>query len=185
MQEKKDREGLLQEVINIELRMFLSVEPTIPSACQQQPETFKLMRRASHHILSTETLESYLHDLSEAVDEDRNLMTLKYARIDNLVPCLNESPTIDKIVEVEGQWLGELEQRYPLTFVGRSDFAMGVYLRSELETYSNRTLELYFNDVSKALEDGRNLTAERYTFLFKQIGYDSIDDVESEREKKQ
>ena len=164
--EQKDREKLLQEVISTELRMFLAVETSIPSACQEQPETFKLMRRAGHHVLSTETLESYLKDLLEAVEENRNLMTLKYARIDNLVPCLNVSPTIDKIVEAEGRWLEELAQRYPLTFQGQSDYAAGVYLRSELETYSDKTLELYFKDISKALEEGGNLSVERCIFIF-------------------
>lgn len=183
MAETKDREGLLEEIVSLELRMFLAVQPAIPSACQEEPETFKLMRRASHHVLSTETLESYLADLSDAVEEDRNLMELKYARIDNLIPRLNENPVIEQIVEAEGQWLRELEERYPLTLAGRSDFAMGVYLRSELETYSDRTLQLYVRDVARASEENRNLAAERYTFLFRHIGYDSIDDMERARKE--
>jgi hypothetical protein len=185
MAQQKDREEILQEIVSVELRMFMAVEPAIPSACQEQPETVKLMRRASHHVLSTGTLESYLDDLREATDEDQNLMTLKYARIDNLIDRINPNPIIDKIIEVETRWLKELEGRYPLTFVGRSDFAAGVYLRSELETYSDRTLGLYFKDVSRALEEGRNLNEERYTFLFQQIGHDSIDDMERERAKGQ
>lgn len=183
--EKRERGDLLDEIISLELRMFLAVEPSIPSACQEQPETFKLMRRAGHHVLSTDTLESYLNDLLEAADEGRNLMTQKYARIDNLIPCLNNSPLIDTIVEAEGRWLKELEEKYPLTFRGRSDYAAGIYLRSELETYSDKTLELYLKDVRNAIEEGRNLTAERYTFLFQQIGYKSIDDMERSREKEQ
>ena len=185
MAEQKDREELLREITDIELRMFLAVEPSIPSACQEQPETFKLMRKASFYVLSNETLESYLKDLQEALDENRNLMELKYARIDDLIPCLNNNPIIDKIVEAEGRWLKELAERSPLTFKGRADYAAGVYLRSELETYSNETLESYFKDVSKAMEEGRNLTEERYTFIFQQTGYDSIDDMESERKKAQ
>jgi len=135
--------------------------------------------------MSRATLESYLKDLQEALEENRNAMELKYARIDDLIPCLNNNPIIDKIVEVEGRWLKELAERYPLTFKGRAEYAAGVYLRSELETYSNETLESYFKDVSKAMEEGRNLTEERYTFIFQQTGYDSIDDVERERKKAQ
>ena len=77
-----------------------------------------------------------------------------------------------------------MEKKYPSTFRDRGDFASGVYLRSELETYSDQTLELYFKDISNALKEGRNLTAERYTFLFKQIGYNSIDDMERVRKAK-
>ena len=142
------------------------------------------MRRASYQVLSGETLESYLNDLQEAMDEGRNLIELKYARIDKLITPLSNNPLIGKIVEAEGKWLKELEKKYPLTFTSRADFAAGVYLRSELETYSDKTLELYYKDVCKALEEGRNLTAERYTSLFKQTGYNSIDAVENERKNK-
>jgi len=185
MAEQKDREELLREITDIELRMFLAVQTTFPSACQEQPEAFKLMRKASFYVLSNETLESYLKDIQEALEENRNLMELKYARIDDLIPCLNDNPLIDKIVEAESRWLKELAERYPLTFKGRAEYSAGVYLRSELETYSNETLELYFTDVSRAIEEGRNLTEERYTFVFRQTGYDSIDDVENERKQAQ
>ena len=179
----KSHDELVREIISIELRMFLTVQTSGPTTCQEQPETFKLMRRAGFHVLSTETLESYLQDLEEALDENRNLVTLKYARIDELIPCLNDNPIIGKIVEIEERWFKELEKKYPSTFRNRADFAAGTYLRSELETYSNRTLELYLKDLTKALYEGINLTAERYTYLFKQIGYNSIDDMEQERKK--
>jgi len=183
MSGKKSSEELLRDIVAIELRMFLTVQTADPTTCQEQPETFKLMRRAGFHVLSADTLESYLQDLQEALDEDRNLITLKYARIDELIPCLNDNPIIGKIVEIEERWFKELEQKYPLTFRNRAEFAAGTYLRSELETYSDRTLELYLKDVIKALHERRNLTAERYTYLFKQLGYNSIDGMEQERKK--
>ena len=179
----KSHDELVREIISIELRMFLTVQTSGPTTCQEQPETFKLMRRAGFHVLSIETLESYLQDLEEALDENRNLVTLKYARIDELIPCLNDNPIIGKIVEIEERWFKELEKKYPSTFRNRADFAAGTYLRSELETYSNRTLELYLKDLTKALYEGINLTTERYTYLFKQLGYNSIDDMEQERKK--
>ena len=184
MTPQKNREQLLHEIVSLELRMFMAIEPSTPSFCQEQPEAFKLMRRASYQVLSNETLEAYLDDLQEAIDEGRNIIELKYARIDNLITPLSNNPLIAKIVDSEGKWLKELEKRYPLTFTSRADFAAGIYLRSELETYSDKTLELYYKDICKALEEGRNLTAERYTFLFKQTGYNSIDDVENERKNR-
>ena len=177
-----DHEQLLKDITDIELRMFLSLQTAFPSACLEQPETFKLMRKASFTVLSTGTLQSYLEDVREALDENRNLMELKYARIDNLIQCLNDNPLIDKIVEIEGRWFREMAEKYPHTFKGRADYSAGVYLRSELETYSNRTLELYYGDVSQAVEEGRNLTEERYRYIFRETGYESIDDVERERQ---
>ncbi|HXZ95401.1 MAG TPA: DUF4125 family protein [Dehalococcoidia bacterium] len=176
-------EELLRDIVAIELRMFLTVQTADTTKCQEQPDTFKLMRRAGFHVLSAETLESYLQDLQEALEEDRNLVTLKYARIDELIPSLNDNPSIGKIVDIEERWFKELEQKYPLTFRNRAEFAAGTYLRSELETYSDRTLELYLRDLTRALNEGKNLTAERYTYLFKQLGYNSIDDMEHERKK--
>jgi hypothetical protein len=179
----RSSEELLRDIVAIELRMFLTVQTADPTTCQEQPEAFKLMRRAGFHVLSAETLESYLQDIQEALEEDSNLITLKYARIDELIPSLNDNPIISKIVEIEERWFKELEKKYPLTFRNRAEFAAGTYLHSELETYSDRTLELYLKDVTKALDKGRNLTAERYTYLFKQLGYDSIDDMEQQRKK--
>jgi hypothetical protein len=183
--ERSDREELLRRIVDLELRMFLAVQASIPSACQEMPDTFKLMRRASFLVLSDETLRSYLADLEEAMDEGQNLMEMKYARMDDMIPRLNDSPMIDRIVEVEGRWMDELAERYPLTFKGRSDYAAGVYLRSELETYSGKTLESYYRDVTEAMGAGRNLTEERYAYIFRESGYDSIDDVEKERTQAQ
>ena len=179
----KGREQLFKEITDIELRMFLSVLTASPSACQEQPDTFKLMRTGSFYVLSDETLESYLNDLQEALEENRNLVELKYARIDDLIPCLNSSPLIYKIVDIESSWMKKLAAKYPLSFKGRTEYSAGVYLRSELETFSDKTLELYFKDISRAVEDGRNLTEERYTFIFQQIGYNSIDEMEKERQQ--
>jgi hypothetical protein len=177
-----DRDRLLDEIVDIELRMFLGVLSAGPSACQENPDALRLMRRGSFCVLSTETLESYLSDLQEALDENTNLMEMKYARIDNLVPSLKENPLIDRIVDIEGAWMKDLAERYPLAFKGRAEYSAGIYLRSELETYSDRTLELYHGDVSKAAAEGRNLIEERYAYIFKQIGYDSIADMEKERQ---
>ncbi|HUV59442.1 MAG TPA: DUF4125 family protein [Desulfatiglandales bacterium] len=70
----------------------------------------------------------------------------------------------------------ELSEKYPHTFKDEAGFK--VYLSSELETYSDKTLELYFEDISKVEEEGRNLAEDQYTMLFQQIGYGSIAEVE-------
>ena len=177
---EQTRDQIIEKIVSIELRMFLAVETPdqMPAACQEQPDTLKLMRRASHCALSDETIKSYLNDVQEALDEDRNLMTLKYARMDNLIPVLNTNPLIEKIIEIESDWLKELAERYPLTFKGQSEYSANVYLRCELETYSDHTLELYYKDVTTAQNENRNLTADRFTFMFQQSGYNSIDEME-------
>jgi len=171
-----NREELLNEIIEIELRMFDQVRTSEPSLCKDRPGTFKVMRGMTHSVLSTKTLQSYLEDLQKAKAEGRNLLTEKYARMDNRIPPLKTNPIIDDIVEIEAHWMEELSQKYPRTFKRGPGFK--IYLSSELETYSDETLKLYFGDVSRAEKEGRNLTEERYTKLAKQIGYGSIDELE-------
>ena len=175
--QKSQRDNLLDRIIGMELDMFQAVREEKPSLCKDMPETFKVMRRMTHCVVSNETLESYLTDLSQAAANRRNLMTEKYARMDNLIPCLNANPVIDRVVQVEHRWREELANKYSRMFRTQSGQALDVYLHSELETYSDQTLELYFKDISDAVEERRNLVAERYTFLFRILGYSSIDDL--------
>ena len=178
MTNERGHKELLDEIIEIELDMFQRVRTAQPSLCKERPETFKAMRGMTCSVLSTETLESYLEDLQKAKAEGGNLLTEKYARMDNLIPPLKTTPIIDDIVEVEDRWMKELSEKYPHTFRGGLGFK--VYLRCELETYSGKTLKLYSKDVSKAKKEGKNLAEERYTTLFQQIGFGSIAEADEQ-----
>ena len=179
---KGTREELLNSIIKIELDMFQRVRTAEPDLYQDSPEAFKVMREMAHSVLSDITLGSYLEDLQKAKNIGRNLITEKRARMDNKIPPLKTNPVIGDIVKLENRWIGELSEKYPLIFKEESsDF--NVYLPSELETYSDKTLELYFRDVSKAEKEGRNLAEERYTKLFQQMSYNSIAEVEEKARK--
>ena len=130
----------------------------------------------AHFGLSVETLASYLLDLEGATAQSRNLFTEKYARIDNAIPPLKDNPLIGQTVGIQDRWMEALSERYPHTFGGRPGFSN--YLSCELETYSDETLALYYQDMTKADGEGRNLAEEQYTWLFQRIGYDSIDEIE-------
>ena len=173
--EKGKRKELLDNIIEFEFDMFERVRTSEPSLCKDQPETFRAMRGITHSVLSTKTLQSYLEDLQKAKAEGRNLLTEKYARMDNRIPPLKTNPIIDDIVEIEDRWMDELSRKYPHTFKRGPGFK--IYLSCELETYSDETLKLYFGDVSRAEKKGRNLTEGRYTKLTKQMGYGSIDEL--------
>ena len=174
--EKGKRKELLDNIIEFEFDMFEQVRTSEPSLCQEQPETFRAMRGMTHSVLSTKTLQSYFEDLQKAKAEGRNLLTEKYARMDNRSPPLKTNPIIDDIVEIEARWMDELSRKYPRTVKLGPGFK--IYLSSELETYSDQTLKLYFGDVSRAEKKGGNLTEERYAKLTKQMGYGSIDELE-------
>jgi hypothetical protein len=176
--ETGNRKDLVKNIVEIELRMFEQVRTSEPSLCKDRPETFRAMREMTHSALSTETLRSYLGDLQKAEAEGRNLLTEKYARMDDRIPPIKINRLIDDIVELETRWMRELSQKYPQSFRGGSG-GFELYLSSELETYSDETLELYFGDACKAEKEGRNLAEERYTKLAQQIGYAYIDEMHS------
>jgi hypothetical protein len=172
--EQRPRDDVLGRVVDLELGMFEAVREEQPSLCKAMPKIFRVMRRMTHSVLSAETLRSYLRDLEQAAADGRNLMTGKYARMDNLIPCLNHNPIIDRIVRIEAGWQDELSDKYPQLFRAQSMQAFERYLQSDLETYSDRTLQLYFRDVSEGAEKNRNLAEERYAFLARMLGHDSI-----------
>ncbi|MFC1973899.1 DUF4125 family protein [Chloroflexota bacterium] len=172
-EQRGNQEELVNNIIQIERVMFQQVQTSEPSICQERVETFKAMRKMTHSVLSTETLASYLNDLQKAGVKGRNLLRDKYARMQDLIPPLKTNPVIEKICEFETRWMMQLSVRYPGTFQAGSNFR--TYLSCELETYSDRTINLYFRDVLKADYKGRNLVEERYAELAKDLGYSSLD----------
>lgn len=181
-------ENIIEKILAKELKMFLSVPSVRKSSCQDYPESFKLHRRAQFSCWSKETLKSYLNDLEKAEEKGKNLMTQKYARMDNLIPLLNSNPLIDRIVEYQRAWQRSMMKKYPgimsggrpLSSVEDSAFmtSFETYLRGELETYSDATLELLSFDIMDKNAKGISMAEELYTFLVKDNGYDSLDEAE-------
>lgn len=178
--QQESREDLIREIIAVELEMFQNVKAREHAFCQELPETFKTMRWMAHSVLSEDTLLSYLDDLRQAVQEGRNLMTEKYARMEELIPPLKDNPEIvailDEITGIEKEWMHEFSQKYP-GIVKENGTGFAGYFRCELETYSDRTLRFYLRDVSSAKSRGVNFAEQSYSNLFTKLGYNSLDDV--------
>lgn len=179
---------LIKEILKIELEMFKQVRTAAPSRCQENTNSFLLVRGAAFANWSEKTLACYLQDLQEAREEGRNLMTEKYARMDNLIPCLNDNPLIDDIMAIEIEWEKEVRAKYPHV-VGRSsreeaetgdDMAyFKNYLRSELETYSDATLVSYYTDLLAAVGNGENLAEKTFAAIFRRMGFASLAEAEA------
>lgn len=167
---------IIDQIIVIELNMFLAVRASNAkeNPCQEDPKTFKIMRWMSHSVLSQNTLESYLHDLMNATDDERNLMTEKYALMENMIPHPEHlNGIIDKIATQEVAWMKELKKMYPeIIQDNMNQFA--TYMICEYETYSQETLLLLAEDIKSAQDSKRNLVEMRYNNLFKRMGYSSI-----------
>ena len=186
--ENTKRTELIEKILDKELKMFLTVPVRQKAACQEHPESFKTMRRAQFLMWSEKTLESYLKDLEKAEKEGRNLMTEKYARMDNLIPPKNQDPLIDKIVNIQCKWQEEMFRKYPNLMRGArpvyssqdSPFqtSFETYLRGELETYSHNTLASLYDDIVGMQKEGKNMAEELYKQLVMDLGYESLEEAE-------
>ncbi len=183
------KDELIKDILKIELEMFKQVRTASPSSCQENTDAFVLFREAAFVNWSEQTLKCYLQDLQTARQEGRNLMTEKYARMDKLIPCLNDNPLIDDIMAIEIDREKEVRAKYPHVF-GESSSQEGAekedgsarfqnYLRSELETYSNDTLLNYYTNLLVAVDNNENLTEKTYAAIFRQRGFDSLAEAEA------
>jgi hypothetical protein len=191
-----ERDELIQEILQTELEMFLSVQAREPVSCQQDPEGFRMNRAAQFSVWSEQTLASYREDLEKAVEQDRNLMTLKYARMEDIIPKLHDDilvdNLIDQIVVIQVAWQKEMMARYPFLMKrGRplddDEEALQAtsfvsYLRGELETYSADTLAHLYRDVTESQANDQNMTQAIYESLVKSHGYASIEEAEKKAE---
>ena len=186
------KQALIDEILDLELEMFQNVRSRYPVSCQQKPDEFRLFRGAQFSVWSVETLESYRDDLIRAKSENKNLMTLKYARMENIIPPLNENPVIEEIAKLELKSQKRMAEKYP-NIIDRarpltddsSATSFLTYLKGELETYSGKTLELYLRDIKTCQDNGDDWAELYYRTLVKEMGFESLDQVESELIKKQ
>lgn len=88
---------------------------------------------------------------------------------------------LEKIIKIESKWQNELREKYPNIFKDNRIRSRGVnfekYLKGELETYPPLTIEYYFQDVSNAEKEGRNLALKGYEYMFKELKYNSLEEA--------
>lgn len=179
-------ETLVAHVLDREWELFQRVHSARPVRCQSAPASFRTIRGSLFDLWTGEMLAAYLEALERAVAQGRNPLAEKYARMDGLIPPLSEAPLIDAIVAVEERWQAELQARYPALYQRccRSRAPTGdgrnfsVYLRCELETYGERTVQLYHENVERADAAGRNLAIEALDHLVVRSGYASLEQAE-------
>jgi hypothetical protein len=181
-----EKDALLERVLDLELEMFVLIKSAHPAVCQSDPDKFKAVRGSVFTMWTAEMLAAYLEQIESAKVQGRNLLTEKYARMDDLIPPLTEDPLIDDIVDMNLYWQFELQKLYPAlckrccrSVNGSADGSnFSVYFRSELETYGGRTLELYYQNVLGAYDQNRNLTAEALLALVQKSGYQDLEHAE-------
>jgi len=188
------KNAIIEQILEIELDMFLTVPTSHRYRCQEDPDNFRLHRRAQFAAWSAPTLGSYHLDLVRAKKAGCNLVAVKYARMEGILPCNNFSPLIDYIVSLAIEGQQRFIADYPCLMRGgrplsKEEDAPGLtsfetYLRGELETYSGTTLELLYKDMLELLVSGTNLSEATYCNLARQWGFESLKDLEETLRKR-
>lgn len=181
------KDALLENILDLEWDMFVRVKSAHPVSCQRSPDRFRTIRKSVFGMWTEDMLSAYLEQLRAAKAQGRNLLTEKYARMDELIPPLTENPLIGTIIKINEKWQRTLQQQYPALFErccrGTDPTGDGhnfsVYLCSELETYGDRVIELYYLNVQSAEEQKRNLSEEALLRLVQASGYRDLEQAET------
>lgn len=197
------KEELTEAVVEMEWRQFQNVQNEGGRAsCQDDRETFEIMRKSQFLAWDEEVIESYLCDLNEAWDKEWNLLTEKYARMmestapeeysrfQEVLPKRTEERirVQEELIRLEMLWAEEFASRYPnIGGTGRRihtsedtpwETSQETYLRGEMSTYSDHTLKLYESMIRKMEKQGENLTEKILGFMVRFYGYHSLEEAE-------
>lgn len=199
-----DEASLVDKVISLEWKQFDKVENIGGRAdCQDDFNTFNIMRRSQYMAFSEELLKSYYLDLAEAERKGWNLIAEKYARmmeytspaeyskIKNQLPARDEGrlQIQEAIIEIQISMMEEFAKEYPkMAANARSihtyedniyNTSYETYLRGELGTYSDETLILYGRFITGCIENNINLAYKIMNNTAVLYGYKSVEDAEA------
>ncbi len=195
-----------EALIKTEWELFHNVNNEGGKAdCQNDPETFFIMRRAQFTCWSEELVESWHSDLLSAKKEGRNLLSEKYAwmmrqtapfefrKISGYLrfPTIFAEQMIEEIAETEVKWMESYEKQYPYMASGNRPVhssddteystSFETYLRGELHTYSENTLKLYLDMINTLKAENKSLSVEIMNAMVKAYGYKNLDDAERQQ----
>lgn len=195
---------LIEKVVSLEWKQFDQVKNEGGRAdCQDNFQTFSIMRKSQYLTWSEELLNSFYQDLKNAEQRGWNLITEKYARmmkstnpekylqLEKELPVLSEkrNEIQEEIIKIQVSWMEEFARKYPkMAGNARSirtsedseyNTSYETYLRGEISTYSENTFILYSSFIISLLKQNRNLAKEIMENTAKLYGYDSLGDAEA------
>lgn len=196
--------SIVDDIVQLEWNAFGQVHNEGGRAsCQDDFDTFRIMRKSQFLAWDSATLMAYLADLERAAQVGRNLVQEKYARMmastapdqyasfAHQLPPLNawQLRTIERIIETQLAWREEFARAWPhLSDQARlihtredTPYATSfeTYLRGELGTYSEDTLRAYARMIDDCLDEGRNLTTASMEHTAILYGYAGVEAAEA------
>lgn len=172
------------------------------ASCQDHMKEFVVNRLAQFLTWNDEMRQSYYQDLEAAEAIGWNLLTEKYARmmrytapeqyagICNRLPVITEAKEflVRQILAIQLRWQEEYTRRYPKLSRGSRPTASSndadhvtsfeTYLRCELYTYSEHTLELYLRHAEEMERQGQNMTIMNLSIIAEAYGFSSLQEME-------
>lgn len=158
--------------------------------CQDDYETFYIMRKAQFLVYDKQTLELYLEDLKKA-----DLVSLKYGymmkttdpeaytKIESILPPISEEKAaiVEAVVAIhvgmtedyykDHQGLLKRARAIHTAEDTKDQTSSETYLRGELLTYGIDTLVSYANHLVATIGEGRNLVQEILEYELEMYGY--------------
>jgi Protein of unknown function (DUF4125) len=191
--------NIIEAIISLEWQAFDAVQNEGGRAnCQDDHETFEIMRKSQFLCWDEATQLAYLDDLQRAKRAGRNLVQEKYARMmastaparyaefAHLLPVLEAAQIarIEAVVAVEVAWREAFAREFPhmsdkarlirTTQDTPYSTSFETYLRGELYTYSPNTLALYCKLIDRYRSEDRNLSTETMEHTARLYGYASL-----------
>ncbi|RSX54929.1 hypothetical protein D2E26_0983 [Bifidobacterium dolichotidis] len=199
------RSEMQQAIVDAEWQMFQQTQGRDGRAeCQNNYPQFILMRMSQFMTWPDNLLESYLVDLTRARAVGRNLITEKYARmmittdpeiydreIKQALSVLDKQRVTmqEQIISKQIQWAREFRAQYPhlgaamRVLETREDSdaqtSFETYLRGELSTYSDKTLNLYNQLILTYVQNGKNLTQQTVRNTIELAGFKDLASAEA------
>lgn len=197
------KEEMVDAIVRMEWKAFDQVKNEGGRAdCQDDWETFRIMRTSQYLTWSEEMLGQYIYDFSSSVEKGWNPITEKYARMmestakeeyDRLKENLPEIPQakreiMEQIIAIQVEWMEQFAKEYPKVASGARvihtsedgpyETSYETYLRGELGTYSDDMLMLYGRFIAGLAKEGRNLAAMTMENTVHMYGYDSLESAQ-------
>ena len=194
---------LIDKIVALEWKQFDKVQNEGGRAsCQNDFETFSIMRKSQYFTWSKKLLSSYYNDLLVAEQNGWNLIMEKYARmmkstapekyvkLEKELPIRNKEREIitEEIIKIQVEWMEEFSSKFPkMAGNARSihsyednewNTSYETYLRGELGIYGEETFILYGKFITRLLIENRNLAYEIMSNTARLYGYESVESAE-------
>lgn len=204
-------DDIIDAIVQLEWKFFDKVQNEGGRAdCQNDWQTFSVMRRSQYQAWTGPMLESWLSDLLRAYDEGRNPLTEKYGYMMCVSDPAGSQDTAARLPQVP-QEKKELAHRIvarllPLNEAYRQKYphvagrgrplrtseeaaagwtSIETYETGELWTYSQETLKLFDEHLAELEKSGRSYPEMVVENGLKQRGFESIRQAEEYLAKKE